>query len=389
MSSHLEESIFGDADRVDARGRFHRRRRPGGPRRPRHLLRRWLTILVALAVLALAAYGSVQFIRPIYDKLTAEKDYPGPGTGVAKVVINQGDTGRMIGTTLEKAEVVRTAKAFVDAEVANTKAAASIQPGTYTLKKQMKAADALVALTDAKNRTVAGVRVREGLWASEIYPILARATGQPVAAYVTAAKDPVALGLPAGAHGNIEGYLFPDTYQFPDKATAAQQLAIMVKSGVAHLHKAGVSDAAMERTLIIASIVEAEVNQPADRAKVAGVIEKRLADPTGPTAGLLQLDSTVSYGVKRRSLTTTDAERANPNKWNTYVHKGLPAGPISNPGFASMQAAAHPVAGPWYFWLTVNPAKGHTEFSVTYAEHQQQQKAFQAWCQSQKKGTCS
>ncbi|CCH77252.1 conserved hypothetical protein [Nostocoides japonicum T1-X7] len=381
MSSHLEETIFGAADAHAGGGR--RRRRPG------RFLGRWLVLLLAVALLAGAAYGSYLFLKPVYDRMTAPKDYPGPGSGSVSVVIARGATGREIAKTLEGAGVVKTSGAFVDAEVADTKAAAAIQPGTYRLKREMKASDALVALGNPKNRTVAGVTIREGLWASEIYPILSRATGVPVSAYVAAARNPGAIGLPSAAKGNVEGYLYPDTYQFDDKMTATQQLREMVEQSVAALHKAGVPDAAMERTMTVASIVEAEVNQPSDRAKVSGVIENRLRNPKAEPAGFLQLDSTVSYAAKRRALTTTDKERANPSPYNTYVHKGLPPGPIGNPGYASIVAAAHPESVPYYYWLVVNPAKGHTEFSRTFAEHQQQVTEFQAWCRTQKKGTCS
>lgn len=381
MSSHLEQSIFGDADHVDSRGRFERRRQR---RRPRW--RGFLAILVAIAVVGGAAYGSVKFIKPVYDKITAPKDYPGPGTGSVKVTVHAGDAGATIAETLLEAGVVKTTSAFTKAASADPKAAESIQPGVYTLKLQMKGTDALLALTDPKNRAASGVTVREGLWASEIYPILSKATGVPVADYVKAAKDP-AIGLPASAKGNIEGYLFPDTYQFPEKATAVQQLAIMVKAAVTNLQKAGATEEDMESTLILASIIEAEARKDVDRPKVARVILNRLSKSGPPPYGYLQLDSTVSYGVKKRAITTTDRERGDTNPWNTYVHPGLPVGPISNPGLKSMQAALHPAAGAWLFFVAVNPVTGETKFANTQAEHDAYVQEFQAWCQANK-GKC-
>lgn len=382
MSSHLEQSIFGDADHLDSRGRFQRRRRPH--RRPR-----WkglLALFLALVVVGGAAYGSVQFVKPLYDRLTAPKDYPGPGTGSVKVTVHAGDVGRDIAATLVKADVVKTTGAFTDAANADPKAAQSIQPGVYTMKLQMKGTDALKALTDPKNRTVAGVTIREGLWASEIYPILSKETGVPLADYVAAAKNP-AIGLPASAKGNIEGYLFPDTYQFPEKATAVQQLQAMVKAAVANLRRAGATDATMERTLTLASIIEAEARKDVDRPKVARVILNRLSRSGPPPYGYLQLDSTVSYGARKRAVTTTDGERGDANPWNTYVHPGLPAGPISNPGAKSMQAATHPAVGPWLYFVAVNPETGETKYAVTKAEHDAYVREFQAWCQSHK-GKC-
>src|SRR6476619_5362897 len=109
----------------------------------------------------------------------------------------------------------------------------------------------------------------------------------------------------------------------------------------------------MERTVVIASIVEAEGMRDADRPKVARVIENRLARKMP-----LQMDSTVSYGVQHRAITPTNAERAANNPFNTYKVAGLPIGPISNPGAASIEAAAHPTPGPWLYFVAVNPETG-------------------------------
>jgi UPF0755 protein len=137
----------------------------------------------------------------------------------------------------------------------------------------------------------------------------------------------------------------------------------------------------MERTMIVASIVEGEVSGDADRAKVARVIENRLKDTTGPTKGLLQMDSTVHYAVKKRGKAgTTDADRQSASPYNTYRVQGLPPGPINNPGAASIAAAASPAAGSWLFFVTVNPDTGETRFATTPAEHQANVNQFNQWC---------
>jgi peptidoglycan lytic transglycosylase G len=282
--------------------------------------------------------------------------------------------------TLQKAGVVKTSKAFMEAATADSRAA-SIQPGTYTLRKQMAAKDALAILVNPRNRTVPRVTVPEGLWATEVFAALSEATKIPVREYQAAAKDPSALGLPASAKGNLEGYLFPATYEFPAKSTAREQLTTMVKKSVDELAKAGVSEDQMERTMIVASIVEGEVSGDADRAKVARVIENRLAAKDGPTRGLLQMDSTVHYAVKKRGKAgTTDADRASASPYNTYRVQGLPPGPINNPGAASIAAAANPAEGPWLFFVTVNPSTGETRFASTVAEHQGNVNLFNQWC---------
>jgi len=360
-------------------------RPPARPRRraPR-TARRLVVLLVTLALVAGAGYLAVDFLRPVVGQLRQSNDYPGPGTGSVTVTVQPGDTGRSIGATLEKADVVRSAKAFSDAAAENP-AAAGIQPGSYEMRRQMRAGDALALLLDARNRTVPRVTVREGLWASEVLAELSAATGIPLAGYEAAAKDAAALGLPPSANGNIEGYLFPDTYEFPAKSTAAEQLRLMVQRSVSELTRLRVEPAAMERVIVVASIVEAEARRGEDRPKVARVIENRLARK--PTPMRLQLDSTVSYAVKRRAVTTTDAERATPSPYNTYQVDGLPAGPISNPGASAIAAAAAPADGPWLFFVTVDPSTGETKFAVTEEQHRANVAEFQKWC-SDHKGQC-
>ena len=210
----------------------------------------------------------------------------------------------------------------------------------------MTAKGALAVLVDTKNRNVPRVTVREGLWKNEIFAALSKGTGVPVAQYVAAAKDAEALGLPASAKGNVEGYLFPSTYEFPAKSTAAQQLKTMVAKTVSELEKAGVAEADMERTLIVASIVEGEVSGDADRAKVARVIENRIKTVPAPNYGLLQMDSTVHFAVQKRGRAgTSDADRNSTSPYNTYKVQGLPPGPINSPGAASIAAAANPADG--------------------------------------------
>lgn len=377
---HLDHTLFGAEQEVEGAPRSDR----GTPRPPRRRrpLRRLLVLVLALAIVGGASYAAYRVIRPVISSMTESKDYPGPGTGTVSVTVNDGDSGKAIAAALAKAGVVKTPKSYLDAASKDAAAAAAIQPGTYSLLKQMAAADALAVLVNPANRSVPRVTIREGLWASEVYAALSKGTGVPVADYQAAAKDAAELGLPASAKGNVEGYLFPSTYEFPVKATAAQQLRTMVAKSVAELTKAGVAPAAMERTMILASIVEAEASRDADRPKVARVIENRLARPMR-----LELDSTVSYGVQRRSVTTTNAERAARNGYNTYLKTGLPVGPINNPGVSAIQAASAPAPGPWLFFVAVNPKTGETKFATTFAEHRVNVMQFQKFCQVNP-GTC-
>ncbi len=346
------------------------------PRRPARTARRFLVFLVTLGLVAGAGLLAVTVLRPMVSGLGESGDYPGPGAGSVTVTVNEGDSGRAMGATLEKAGVVKSARAFVDAFQADPRSSV-IQPGQYEMRKEMKGADALAVLLEPANRKVAMVTIREGMWASEVFAQLSKATGHPVSDYEAAAKDSAALGLPTSANGNIEGYLFPASYEFSAKNSAAEQLRVMVGKAVSQLARLGVNGAAAQRVMTIASIVEAEGRNPEDGPKIARVIENRLAANTR-----LQLDSTVSYVARTRTVTTTDAQRATPSPWNTYVVDGLPPGPIDNPGAAAIQAAVAPAPGPWLYFVAVNPATGETRFATTADEHAGNVAQFQAWCKA-------
>ncbi|MGV1008587.1 MAG: endolytic transglycosylase MltG [Dermatophilaceae bacterium] len=346
------------------------------PRRRARAARRFLVLVVTLGLVAGAALLALTVLRPMLSGLGESGDYPGPGSGAVTVTINEGDSGRAMGATLEKAGVVKSARAFVDAFQGEPKAAV-IQPGEYDMRKEMKASDAVALLVDSANRKVALVTIREGLWASEVYAQLSQATGHPVSDYEAAAKDAAALGLPTSAKGAIEGYLFPASYEFSAKNSPAEQLRIMVGKAVSQLSRLGVSGEAAQRVMTIASIVEAEGRRPEDGPKIARVLENRLA-----ASMRLQLDSTVSYVTRTRAVTTTDAQRATPSPWNTYLVDGLPPGPIDNPGTSAIQAAVAPASGPWLYFVAVNPATGETRFATTADEHAGNVAAFQAWCKA-------
>lgn len=368
MNAHLEDDIFDEPRREHSSRREARVHRS---RRPRKRGRTVLAVLLAVALVAgggLLAVGGLRDLVPSFGGGDTVEDYAGPGSGSVEVVVEEGQSGSEIGTTLEKAGVVKSSAAFVQAAAAEPDKAAKIQPGTYELKKEMKATDAFSWLAENANRVAKGITIPEGLWATEIYGRLSKGTGVPVADYEKAATSD-ALELPAEADGSIEGWLYPSTYEFEKGTSAVEQLNTMIAKTTEELKKADVPQDKWLRTLTVASIVEGEAGA-ADRAKVARVIENRLADPTGPTVGMLQMDSTIHYLLKKRgTITTSDKEREQDSPYNTYKNRGLPPGPINNPGEAAIDAAAHPAEGDWLFFVTVDPETGETKFATTQAEH--------------------
>lgn len=379
MTQRLDQEIFGGGGSAEA----------ARPKPPRRTFQSLTALLISLAVVIGGGYGVYRIAKPAIAKFTASEDYPGPGSGEADIVVNEGDSGRQIASTLVRADVIKTTSAFVKASSDSPRLAQAIQPGSYTLKEQMKAIDALKWLADPKHRTNPRVTVPEGLWASEIYKRLSKATEVPVKDYESAAKDVKALGLPAAAKGNVEGWLFPATYEFPPKATAEQQLKLMVAKAVEVMKGEKIDEADWEKTMILASIVESEAGSSNDRRKVARVFINRLEQPTAGTVGRLDSDATVSYGAKRRAVAPTEAERADAsNPYNTKIHKGLPPGPISNPGRDSIDAVAHPADGPWFYFVTVNPSTGETKFAVTLEEQVKNSEEFVAWCKKHPEAKC-
>ena len=138
--------------------------------------------------------------------------------------------------------------------------------------------------------------IREGLLAARCSPCSAKATGQPLADYKAALKDPTALGLPASAKGNVEGYLFPATYEFATEPTPTEQLRKMVDARPGVLTSLGSPPDDAQRVLTIASIARGRGAAPrTTRARSARVIVNRLAK----SCMKLQLDSTVSYAVQQ------------------------------------------------------------------------------------------
>ena len=407
MKDHLETSIFGDHEEtvehveethappplsrremreqeLAARRRSSRRGGRGGssgaPKGKPSVFRRLVVIVLALAVIGGGVAVAYKALKPVVEGFLESNDYPGPGTGEVRVTVDQGAGGSAIAKTLAEQDVVKSSKAFIEA-ANNDPKSAGIQPGVYEMKKQMKASDALAILADPKNRLVTRVTIPEGLWATEIYAKLSKSSGIPVAQYTEAAKKVDELGLPPSAKGNLEGYLFPASYEFGPTATALDQLKQMVAESTKRLDALGITPDRMERVVTVASLVEGEAQLDSDRPKVARVVENRLAAKMS-----LGFDSTVNYIFKKRGV-PTQAMLDSDNPYNTRRFTGLPPGPISNPGESALEAAASPVAGPWLYFVTVNLDTGETKFAATYEEHQRNVAQFQKWC-TDNKGKC-
>jgi UPF0755 protein len=367
---------------------------PAGRRRAQRNRRRGpgcLIALVILAVLGAGAYYAVSNgVDRIKDQFSSPDDYSGPGSGEVVFEVKPGDTITAMGRGLKDAGVVASVDAFISAASDNGQSS-SIQAGFYSLRKQMKASDVVSVLVDPDNIVTTSVTVPEGLRVEDVVALLVKKTDFKKAQFAAALKDPQALGLPAYAEGNPEGYLFPATYSFGPEEQPADMLRDMVarwqQAATDNDLEAGAKALGYtpEEVMTIASLIEAE-GRGEYRTKISRVIYNRLEIDPNPTAGFLQIDASVNYALGRTGstvITDADKDAVADSPYNTYTQKGLPPTPIEAPGDDSIQAALHPEDGPWFFYVTVNLATGETKFTDDYDEFLEFKREYQAYCETQ------
>lgn len=338
--------------------------------------------LIVLAVLlVLVAGAAVAFQGPITKLIAAVQgpgDYTGTGEKKAVVMIHDGDSGADIAKTLVGMDVVKSFDAFYGVLLKKSPEPV-FQPGAYQLKTKMSGEAALDALLDPSTRLDQTVVVPEGTTAAVALQSLSEGADIPMADLKAAAADVASFGLPAEAT-SLEGFLFPATYNFSPGVSAHDAIKRLVDRQFRALDEAGVAPENRWNTIVLAALIQREASLKDDYYKVSRVFLNRL-DPARWPSGLLQSDATVTYttGATHRA-STTDAERADAgNQYNTYVHPGLPVGPISNPGDVAIAAAVHPADGPWLYFVTWNLDSGETIFSTTVEEHDAAVAKWRAW----------
>lgn len=347
-----------------------------------------MMVFVAVAVVLLAIAGRY-VVQPWFEDLFADPaDFPGPGQGEIVFVIEPGQSVPEMGAELEELGVVASSEAFVDAAKSDGEAAKGIQAGTYVLKKKMRASDVVDVLIDPANLAQAALTIPEGLRVVDVIARIAEQTDFSKKRLTAALEDTAALGLPAYADGDPEGYLFPATYTVTPQDTPASLLRSMVDRWKQAASDLDLETAAADvgyrphEVMTVASLVQAE-GLGRDMGKIARVIYNRLENPgTAGQAGFLQIDASVDYALGRPlTVGLTQEERENTDSpYNTFVTKGLPPGPIGNPGEEAIRAALTPTAGDWYYYVTVNLRTGKTKFAESYEEFLQYQQELRDYC---------
>ncbi|MFI7607311.1 endolytic transglycosylase MltG [Micromonospora sp. NPDC049366] len=347
-----------------------------------------LALLLALVLLGGIGGGAFYGFDRIQSYFVTP-DYEGAGTGEVNVEIKQGALIADMAVALYDAGVIKSTKAFIEAAEENSRSK-NIQPGLYKLRKQMSGESAVAAMLDLKNRVVNGVTIPEGRTAKNVYKLLSDHTKIPVKDFEAAAKDPIALGVPEWwfkrsdnkkVRPSVEGFLYPDTYEIPPKATAESILKLMVENFLSVTEEMQFADRVQKErggitpyeSLIVASLAQAEAGNKDDLGKVARVAYNRVYGDF--PCNCLEMDVTVNYYLEsvgrptKASKDMTDAELDDPkNPYNRKL-RGLPPTPINNPGKLAMEGAMDPPPGKWLFFVAIDK-EGHSAFADTYPQHE-------------------
>ncbi len=287
----------------------------------------------------------------------------GPETATL-VTVAPGSSTRAIGGKLEAAGVVRTRYAF---DLVRVLWRRKLQAGVYQFDHPAPALEVYARIAHGDVATIS-VTVPEG---ANLFDVAARVEQAGLGThdrFMAAAVSQVSLIADLDPRAtSLEGYLFPDTYKFPPNATDAQMVAAMV-----HRFRAVAAQLGLKRDVhhivTLASLVERETAVDADRPLVASVLDNRLAKniPLGT-------DPSVIYGLElegkwRGAIYASDLTRDTP--YNTYLHAGLPPGPVANPGVPALRAAMDPARTNYlYFVAAGTNAQGHSLFAETLDEH--------------------
>ncbi len=164
---------------------------------------------------------------------------------------------------------------------------------------------------------------------------------------------------------SLEGYLFPDTYKIPFESEADDVLKVVIANFEDKAYNIVKDSEDIHKIIIMASLLEKEVVSFEDKRKVSDILWRRLE------VGMpLQIDATVNYVTGKRGIDVTTKETQVDSLYNTYQYKGLPKGPISNPGIESIKATLDPLENNYWYYLS-NPETGKTIFSRNHEEHVQ------------------
>jgi UPF0755 protein len=296
-------------------------------------------------------------LATVYVALELREVSPGVVAPRVSFEIKEGDGFREISARLKAEDLIRSGTAF-ELFALFTGSARKLQAGNYMLDAGMTSEEILAELVHGSHREVT-VTIPEGFSMYAIERVLARAG---------VVREGELIKVVEAEH--LEGKLFPDTYRFFTDSSVEDILAKFSENFKEKTASILSSDEKkFEEDLILASLVEREVPDFEDRRIVAGILKKRLAEGMP-----LQMDATICYIKEFRGypelpncypLTPLDFKID--SAYNTYLYRGLPPGPIGNPGFLALKAVQESQSSPYWFYLS-DPETKKTIFAKTLEE---------------------
>lgn len=305
-----------------------------------------------LLVLLAAGFGAWQVIVPYGPESETFVDLP-PGSSSLRM-----------GQALETAGIIRSQFAF---DLLRILRRGTLRAGEYRF-------DHPAPLLEVYDRIARGDVYTRALTVPEGANIFDIATRVQAAGFCTrqafldAAAENTGLiaDLDPGAR-SLEGYLFPDTYRFGRHTSPGQIVAAMVRRFRAAAAELNLKEN-VHQVVTLASLVERETAVSSERPLVASVFANRLAKNMP-----LMSDPTVIYGLEMEGRwrgTLTHGDLTENTAYNTYLHAGLPPGPVANPGLPALRAALHPAQTDYlYFVAAGNNPQGHSLFATTLDQH--------------------
>lgn len=290
-------------------------------------------------------------------------------------VVVKGEGVRTVANHLESQHLIQHKLSWV-LFAALTGRSNSILPGQYTILSGHSGKAVLEQLVagPTEDREVT-VTIKEGKTLDDVATLLEQKKVVSAAAFLGIVRKPgtfistwsTDLFASKPPSVDLEGYVFPDTYRLFKDSPAESVVTRMVKNMDERLDPAfrneiAASGHSLHDILTMASILEKEGNNTADWGMIADIFWRRINEGMP-----LQSDATVNYATGKSNVATTtinDTKFESP--YNTYLNKGLPPGPIDNPGLRTMQAALHPTPNEYVYFLTYN---GKAVFAKTYDEH--------------------
>ena len=337
----------------------------------------------AVAALALALTGGLAWFvaqtpGTVFSHESEHAIPPPAGTGgTISITVEQGESARSIGATLQQKGVIRSERLF-EVLVALTGVQDKLEAGDYEFDAGLPAIEVVHRIAAGKTAS-RDVVIPEGRRSEEVGEILEKAgvvsKQEFLDALVKSEYDEPFLSQTSST--SLEGFLFPAGYSFFRAAKAGDVVAAMLRGfqdQVASQLQLEGQTLTLDQVVTLASIVEREAQDPSERPIIASVYLNRLrlginlqADPTVQYA-LTQFPlSVTAYGYWKKDLTLDDLKVDSP--YNTYVHAGLPPGPIANPGLDSINAVVRPARTTYLFFVAKNDGTGKHAFAETLAEH--------------------